>query len=169
MNPMFCNGLCYILLYFFPYRHIFVHGSSVTSMSHNQVTSRIHEIPESSSLNPTFLSALKFLAFYLHCWYEFDHVVLQTNCITNVLSYPTNVAVTVQFIWTNMKSYIAENTTTTINKLLTLSNRWVGCVKDSEKLLRNIASARSRDCVWKTFLVKCTEYDLADPCWRMLR
>ena len=169
MNPMFCNGLWCILLSFFLYTYLFVHGSSITSMSHNQVTSRIHEISESSGLNPTFLSALKFLIFYLHCWYEFDHVALQTNCITNVLSYPTNIAVMVQFIWTNLKSYIAENTTATTNKLLTLGHRWVDCVKDSEKLLGNFAIAWPRDCVFRAFLVNCTEYDLADACWRLLR
>jgi hypothetical protein len=169
MNPMFCNGLWCILLSFFPYKYIFVHGISVTSMSHNQVTSHIHEISESSGLNPTFLSALKFLIFYLHCWYEFDHVALQTNSITSILSYPTNIAVTVQFIWTNMKSCMAENTTATTNKLLTFDLRWVDCVKDSEKQLGNFVSAWSRDCVLKAFLVKCTEYDLADSCWQLLR
>jgi len=93
-------------------------------MSHNQVTSHIHEISKSSGLNP-FLSAFKFLIFYLHCWYEFDRIALQTNCITSVLSYPTNIAVTVQFMWTNMKSCITENTTPTTNKLLIFGHRRV--------------------------------------------
>lgn len=101
MNPMFYNGLWCILLFFFPLQIYFCPW--YICRSHNQVTSHIREISESSGLNPTFLSALKFLTFYLHRVYKFDHVALQTNCITNFLSYPTNIVFMVQFIWTNMK------------------------------------------------------------------
>lgn len=68
-----------------------------------------------------------------------------------------------------MKTYIAENTTATTHKLLTLGHRQMDCVKDSEKLLGNFASAWARGCVLQAFLVKCMEYDLANSCWQLLR
>jgi hypothetical protein len=112
---------------------------------------------------------LKFLTFSLHCWYEFDYIALQTNYTTSFFTYPSDIAVRVQFIWTNMQPCVAEDATATTKKLLTLGHRWVDCVESTEKLLVRFACERSRDCVLKAYLVKCMEYDLADSCWQLLR